>query len=74
MTVGADKLIRMAEQIAANISVSRDTDVVAEQLAGHLKRYWDPRMLSEFVSQAEGSDHELSPVLAAAIDKLKVAV
>lgn len=73
MTVGADKLVRMAEQIAVNISTDSDTDVVAGELVGHLHRYWDPRMLSAFLSGADSGDIELSPVVAAAIEKLKSA-
>lgn len=73
MTVGVDKLIKMAEQIAANITVSTDPDVIAEQLAGHLQRYWDPRMLSEFIGNANGSQFTLSPAVAKAIEKLKVS-
>lgn len=71
MTVGAEKLIRMAEQIAANISINSDTDVVACELATHLQRFWDPRMLSAFVDSADTEGISLSPVVAAAIEKLR---
>lgn len=73
MTVGAEKLVRMAEQIAANISTNSDTDVVAGELVAHLQRFWDPRMLSAFLSDADSGGTELSPVVAAAIEKLKSA-
>lgn len=73
MTVGAGKLVNMAEQIAANISVSGDTDVVAAELAAHLQRFWDPRMLSVFLGCADSTEHTLSPAVAAAIEKLKLA-
>lgn len=71
MTVGVPKLVSMAEQIAANISISSDTDVVAGELASHLRRFWDPRMLSAFVDIGDDDGVELSPVVAAAIEKLK---
>lgn len=71
MTIGIKKLIGMAEQIASNISISNDTDLVAGELAAHLKKFWDPRMLSEFVTEAEVSEIDLSPEVAAAIEKLK---
>lgn len=71
MAIGIKKLIGMAEHIATNISISSDTDVVAGELAAHLKKFWDPRMLAEFVTGAEGSGIDLSPNVAAAIEKLK---
>lgn len=70
MGIGAEKLIHMAEQIAANITIAQDQDVVAEKLADHLQRFWDPRMRDELVVYAGGHRNELSPVLLAAVDKL----
>lgn len=70
VTIGAEKLIHMAEQIAANITIIRDQDVIAEKLADHLQRFWDPRMREELVAYAGGHKNELSPVLLAAVDKL----
>ena len=32
------------EQIAANITISEDPEARAEALAGHIGRFWDPRM------------------------------
>lgn len=71
MAIGIKKLIGMAEQIATNITISNDTDVVAGATVAHLKRFWDPRMLTEFVSEAESSGVELSAEVAATIQKLK---
>ncbi len=69
--IGIKKLIGMAEQIATNISISKDPDVVAGATAAHLKKFWDPRLLTEFVTEAEGSGVELSAVVAATLEKLK---
>ncbi len=74
MAVGIKKLIGMAEQIATHISISDDLDIVAGATAAHLKRFWDPRMLSQFVTEAEGSGVELSEEVAATIQKLKTNV
>lgn len=52
MSVGADKLVRMAEQIAANITVSKDPDEIAARLADHMLRFWDPRMRQTLLSAA----------------------
>ena len=73
MAIGTDKLIHMAEQIAANVTISTDQDVKAGKLADHLNRYWDPRMRAELMSYASDHREELSPVLQAAVDKLSPA-
>jgi len=56
-----ETLIRMANQIAANLAVQGDAAV--EQTAQHIRLYWDPRMkaaLREIDLQA------LSPIARAA--------
>lgn len=68
MTVPVDKLVRMAEQIAANISASEDPQIVADAVLTHIKRFWDPRMLDTFVGQANRD--ELSPILQRAHSSL----
>ena len=65
MTVNVEKLARMAEQIATNVTISDDTDEIAQRLADHLRRFWDPRMRAALVASAD--DLDLSkPVRAAA--------
>ncbi len=61
----------MARQIVANISISGDPDVVAEALAAHLKRFWDPRMLSEFLDHVDATDEPAGTVLGRASEILK---
>lgn len=63
MTVKFEKLLRMAEQIAANISISDDPQVVADQVAGHLQRFWDPRMRAQFMDKGPEHAADMSPVL-----------
>ncbi|MDJ0656091.1 MAG: formate dehydrogenase subunit delta [Xanthomonadales bacterium] len=70
MTVSVDKLIRMAEQIGANVSISTDPDIVAERLADHLRRFWDPRMREELCRAAD-QGVVLSPAVTAAVAMLK---
>ena len=71
MSVGADKLIRMAEQISANISVDDDSERIGAQLAQHMQRFWDPRMRAEFMSHAQADSQALSPPLRAAAKRLR---
>ena len=71
MSVGADKLVRMAEQISANISIDDDSEQVGRQLAQHMQRFWDPRMRAEFLSHAQAGPAGLSPPLRAAAECLQ---
>ena len=71
MTIQAAKLVQMANQIAANITASKDPEVITDKLVDHLQRFWDPRMREEFVSFAQQSDNNLDPILAAAAAKLQ---
>lgn len=73
MTVKFDKLLRMAEQIAANVSISDDPEVVAEQVTGHLQRFWDPRMRQSFIDNAPDHADQMSPVVRRVVEKLRAA-
>ena len=70
MTVNQDKLVRMAEQIAANMAYTPDQDIVADKIADHLNRFWDPRMKRAISDYAQQSEAELTDALRLAIDKL----
>lgn len=63
MTVRAPKLLRMAEQIAANITVSEDPQIIAERTAEHLNRFWDLRMRVQFTEYYSSNDNDLSDIL-----------
>jgi formate dehydrogenase subunit delta len=73
MTVGIDKLIRMGEQITANMSFVDDKDVVSDKVADHLGRFWDPRMKASIIEYAGDHGEAFSEPLLMAIDKLKAA-
>ena len=70
MTVGIDKLLKMAEQITANMAFTDDEAVVAAKVANHLNRFWDPRMKQALGEYAERPDSELSPPLREAVSQL----
>lgn len=44
MSVKLEKLLAMAEQISDNMRFTEDAQQVAEKIADHLNRFWDPRM------------------------------
>ena len=71
MTVGAAKLVRMAEQITANMAYTDDVELVAARVADHLNRFWDPRMLMALAEVASGDADQLSPALKAAVRQLR---
>jgi formate dehydrogenase subunit delta len=73
MTVEIGKLIRMGEQITANMSFTDDQEVVSDKVADHLGRFWDPRMRKSIIEYASEHGDDLSEPLQLAISKLKAA-
>jgi formate dehydrogenase subunit delta len=45
----AHKLVKMANEIASFFEGEPDRALVLEGVAGHLKRFWDPRMRRELL-------------------------
>ena len=70
MTVDAAKLVRMAEQITANMAYTDDVALVAARVADHLNRFWDPRMRQAITQIANRDADDLSPALKAAVPQL----
>lgn len=67
MSGSLDHLIRMANQIAANLTHEPDP---AAATAEHIQLFWDPRM-KRMIFDHDGSD--LSPEAAKAIAALKAS-
>ena len=67
MTVEAEKLLKMAEQIAANLNYTDDQAVVATKVGDHLTRFWDPRMKEALRLYADNNPAALSPLLQSAL-------
>jgi formate dehydrogenase subunit delta len=64
----AHKLVKMANEIAAFFHAEPDRATAIEGVAGHLKRFWDPRMRREIVAWLDEHDGEgLTELAAAAI-------
>jgi len=70
MTVNIEKLVRMAQQIAANMDYGEDADLVAQRCAGHINKYWDQRMRAEFKAQASARPDLISNQLQLVASKL----
>jgi formate dehydrogenase subunit delta len=45
-----DLLIKMANEISAYFAAGPDTEQAAKEVAGHLRRYWEPRMRRQIIS------------------------
>ncbi|MBU6252732.1 MAG: formate dehydrogenase subunit delta [Alphaproteobacteria bacterium] len=65
MTATIDNLVRMANQIAANLQHEAD---VAQAVADHIRLFWDPRMRRLILSPEVSG---LSPDAATAIARLR---
>jgi formate dehydrogenase subunit delta len=65
----AHKLVKMANEIASFFEAEPDRAVVLENVAGHLKRFWDPRMRREILRWVDEHHGEgLKDSVRAAID------
>jgi len=65
-----DKLVRMANQIAAFFETQPGDDG-SERVAEHLRSYWAPRMREQFLQIAEAGRRDLRPLAAAAAERLR---
>jgi formate dehydrogenase subunit delta len=66
-----DKLVRMANQIAANFDYGADKTKVAAGVADHLTRFWTPSMRAAVIEAHKKKTISLSPVAARAVEMLK---
>ncbi|MEV6055025.1 formate dehydrogenase subunit delta [Streptomyces sp. NPDC052107] len=61
---------RMANQIAANFR-HVPGDRAAEAIAGHIHRFWDPRMRSRLIELVGAGADGLDPAVVAAVQLLR---
>jgi formate dehydrogenase subunit delta len=57
---------RMANDIAANLG-HLPSDRAAEEIAGHIGRFWDPRMRTRLVAFVDAGADGLDPLVVAAV-------
>lgn len=69
-SMNVDKLVKMANQIAANSDYGSDKNKVAATVADHLSRFWTPEMRAAIVESHAKKQVALSPVAASAVDIL----
>ena len=62
----ADKLVRMANQIATFFR-AQDAEAAPAMVADHLLKFWEPRMRGAILAHAEAGGAGLDPIAAQAI-------
>lgn len=66
----ASGLVRMANQIAAFFA-TQSAQPAPVGTAGHIRKFWDPRMRKAILAHLDAGGEGLTPVARAAIELLK---
>lgn len=62
------KLVRMANQIAGFFAVEPERAAAVAGIAGHLQRFWEPRMRREILAVLDrGGEHGMHELVVAAL-------
>ncbi len=62
------KLVKMANEIAAFFAVEPERTAALEGVAGHLKRFWEPRMRRELFAVLDaGGAHGMNELVVEAL-------
>ena len=64
------QLVTMANDIAAFFAASSDAGQSSQNVAAHLRRYWDPRMRQKIVEHVAQGGEGLVPIALAAVELL----
>ena len=67
------KLVTMANQIATFFA-TQPGDTQAAEVAGHLKAFWEPRMLQALYAHVDAGGEGLSPLVLTAVARLRAPV
>ena len=63
-------LVKMANEIGAFFASEPDPEQAANAVAGHLRRFWDPRMRAQIVAHQAAGGAGLSDLARNAVAKL----
>lgn len=64
-----ERLVTMANEIAAFFA-SEEPATAPENIANHLRRYWDPRMRAQIVAFVQAGGSGLAPEARAGVERL----
>lgn len=67
----AERLVAMANDIAAFFAADPDRSSAVSSVANHLTRFWEPRMRREIIAHYKAGGEGLSELAAAAVGQLK---
>jgi formate dehydrogenase subunit delta len=67
--MAADKLVIMANQIGMFFT-SQGADEAVPGIAGHLKKFWEPRMRAAIVAHLRAGGEGLRPEVRLAVEEL----
>ena len=67
-----ERLVSMINQIALNMSANGTMQMVADQVAQHLEKFWSPPMKNLITEQPSDADIGLSPIAQLAVQNLLV--
>ena len=65
-----ERLVKMANDIARFFEAEPDHAEAVSGVAGHLTRFWDPRMRREIAAHAAAGGAGLSPLALEAVGRL----
>lgn len=65
------RLVAMANDIAAFFDSEEDKAAAAEGVRVHLTKFWEPRMRREIIAHAESGGAGLAPLALRAVRQLK---
>jgi formate dehydrogenase subunit delta len=68
--MNVEKLVKMANQIAANSDYGSDKSKLAAVVADHLSRFWTPEMRAAIVDGHSKRQVDLSPLATSAVELL----
>lgn len=64
-------LAKMANQIGAFFKAYPDTEFAVNEIAGHLHKFWEPRMRDTMFKNLESARGELDPLVYQAFQRLQ---
>ncbi|MFF5493347.1 formate dehydrogenase subunit delta [Streptomyces aquilus] len=70
MTATVPSEQRMANDIARNLR-HLPRERAAAEIAGHIGRFWDPRMRARLFEYADAGENGLDPLVVAAVELLR---
>lgn len=67
-------LIRMANRIGEFFEAMPDRGAALEDIAAHLKKFWDPRMRQALLKLVDGNDPEITDIVLLAVQRHRSAL